>query len=82
MGTTAIGGNGSAANVTLLGYQGLANTYVTINQLIAASGGLLTTSNVMTTSESGSTWQSWWNVAVANEVAQLNCSATPTPLPC
>jgi uncharacterized membrane protein len=82
MGNTAIGGNGSPANVTLLGYQGLANTNVTINQLIAASGGLLTTSNVMTTSESGSTWQSWWNVAVANEVAQLNCSATPTPLPC
>jgi uncharacterized membrane protein len=70
------------ANVTVVGYEGLANTNVTINQLIAASGGLLTTSNVMTTSESGSTWQSIWNAAVANQVAQLNCSATPTPLPC
>ena len=36
----------------------------------------------MTASESGSTWQSIWNAAVANQVAQLNCSATPTPLPC
>ena len=73
---------GSAANVTLAGWAGLANTNVTINQLIAASGTLLTTSNVMTTSETGQTWQSIWNAAVANQVAQLNCSATPTPSPC
>jgi uncharacterized membrane protein len=73
---------GSAANVTLVGYQGLANTNVTINQLIAASGTLLTASNVMTTSETGQTWQSIWNAAVANQVAQLNCSSTPTPEPC
>jgi uncharacterized membrane protein len=81
---TALLGNsiGSAANVTLVGYEGLANTNVTINQLIAASGSLLTTSNVMTTYETGATWQSIWNAAVANQVAQLNCSATPTPSPC
>jgi uncharacterized membrane protein len=80
--TALLGALGSAANVTLVGYEGLANTNVTINQLIAASGGLLTTSNVMTVSETGSTWQSIWNAAVENQVAQLNCSATPTPLPC
>ena len=73
---------GGTANVTALGYQGLANTNVTINQLITASGGLLTTSNVLTASLPGSTWQSIWNVAVANQVAQANCGATPTPLPC
>ena len=77
-----LGTLGGTANVTLVGYQGLANTNVTINQLIAASGGVLTSSNVLTASESGSTWQSIWNAAVANQVAQLNCSATPTPLPC
>jgi uncharacterized membrane protein len=77
-----LGTLGGTANVTVVGYEGLANTNVTINQLIAASGGLLTPSNVMTASESGSTWQSIWNAAVANQVAQLNCSATPTPLPC
>ena len=36
----------------------------------------------MTASESGSEWQSIWNDAVANQVAQLNCSSTPTPAPC
>jgi uncharacterized membrane protein len=80
--TALLGTLGSAANVTLVGYEGLANTNVTINQLIAASGGLLTPSNVMTASETGATWQSIWNAAVGNQVAQLNCSATPTPLPC
>ncbi len=30
---------GTSANVTAAGYQGLANTYVTINQLITASAG-------------------------------------------
>ena len=55
---------------------------MTINQLITASNGLLTTSNVLTTSETGQTWQSIWNAAVANQVAQLNCSSTPTPDPC
>ena len=55
---------------------------MTINQLITASGGLLTTSNVMTASLYASQWQSIWNAAVANQVAQLNCSATPTPAPC
>ncbi len=73
---------GGTANVTALGYQGLANTNVTINQLITASGGLLTTSNALTASLPGSTWQSIWNVAVANQVALANCGATPTPLPC
>ena len=73
---------GGTANVTVLGYQGLANTNVTLNQLITASGGLLTASNVLTASLPGSTWQSIWNAAVANQVASANCGATPTPLPC
>ena len=44
--TPCSGTLGGPANVTRFGYQGLANTNVTINQLITASGGLLTTSNV------------------------------------
>ena len=79
LGNSSIGGS---AGVTVLGYQGLANTNVTINQLITASGGQLTTSNVMTASLSGSVWQSIWNDAVANQVSQLNCSSTPAPAPC
>ncbi len=73
---------GGSANVTAASYQGLANTNVTINQLITASGGLLTSSNVMTASLLGSQWLSIWSNAVANQVAQVNCGSTPTPLPC
>jgi uncharacterized membrane protein len=77
-----LGGLGTTVNVTAVGYQGLANTYVTVNQLITASGGLLTTSNVMTASLPGSEWSTIWKDAVANQVAQLNCASSPTPSPC
>jgi uncharacterized membrane protein len=77
-----LGTLGGSATVTAVGYQGLANTNVTVQQLITASGGLLTTSNVLTVSLSGSQWQAIWSDAVANQVAQLDCSSTPTPLPC
>jgi len=73
---------GTSANVTAVGYQGLANTYVTVNQLVTASGGLLTTSNVMTTSLTGAQWLAIWSDAVANQVGQLNCGSSPTPDPC
>ncbi len=56
--------------MTILGYQGLANTYVWVNQLIAASGGLLTTSNVMTTSLTGAQWLGIWQTAVANRLVR------------
>ncbi len=72
----------ASVNVTAGGYDGLANTYVSVNQLIAASEGQLTTSNVMTTSLAASQWLTFWGNAVANQAAPLNCSATPTPLPC
>jgi uncharacterized membrane protein len=77
-----LGTLGGSATVTAVGYQGMANTNVTINQLITASGGLLTTSNVMTASLLGSQWLAIWSNAVANQVAQLSCGSTPTPLPC
>ena len=77
-----LGGLGTTVNVTAVGYQGLANTYVTVNQLITASGGLLTTSNVMAASLPGSEWSIIWKDAVANQVAQLNCASSPTPSPC
>jgi uncharacterized membrane protein len=73
---------GTSANVTAAGYQGLANTNVTISQLVTASGGLLTASNVMTTSLSAGEWLAIWKDAVANQTAQLNCGASPVPSPC
>lgn len=72
-----LGALGTSANVTILGYQGLANTYVTVSQLITASGGLLTDSNVMTASLPAQTWQTIWTDAVDNQVAQTNCTSSP-----
>jgi uncharacterized membrane protein len=68
--------------VTAVGYEGLANTDVTLNQLITASGGLLTTDNVLTASYSAAQWQAIWLAAVENQEGSLNCGAAPTPLQC
>lgn len=78
---TLLGALGSA-NLTAVGYQGLANTNVTINQLVTASGGLLTTSNVLTTSLTAQEWLGIWTDAISNQVAQVNCGASPVPSPC
>jgi uncharacterized membrane protein len=70
---------GTPANVTAVGYQGLTNTYVSVNQLITASGGLLTTSNVMTTTLTGTQWLAIFSNAVANEAALTNCGTNALP---
>jgi uncharacterized membrane protein len=75
-------GSPNSATVTLVGYAGLANTEVTVNQLIAASNGWLTPTNVMTASLTGSQWLTVWGNAIGAQVSQLNCSSTPTPFPC
>lgn len=72
----------SNASVTAAGYQGLANTYVSVSQLISASGGVLTTSNVLTKSLQPQTWYSLVDAAVGNQEGVLNCSSTPTPSAC
>lgn len=80
-----LGGLGTTANLTAAEYQGMANTDVTVSQLITASGGILTNSNVMTQSLPGNEWSSIWKDAVANQVGLLSspyCAATPTPSPC
>ena len=77
-----LGTLGTSVNITAVGYAGLANTYVTVKQLITASGGLLTPSNVLTASLSGSQWLAIWSDAVANQVSLLNCGSSPTPEPC
>ncbi len=66
-----------SGSVQILGYQGLANTYVSVNQLITASGGLLTDSNVMTASLPAADWQTIWTNAVGNQVVQTNCTSSP-----
>ena len=66
---------GTSANLTAVGFEGLANTEVTLNQLITASGSVLTPSNVMTTSMPASSWLTIFSDAVATQVAGLNCGA-------
>lgn len=77
-----LGKLGTSASLTVVGFQGLANTYVSLNQLINASGGLLTTSNVLSASLRGNDWLTTLGNAVGNQVAQLSCGSSPTPLPC
>ena len=62
-------------NLTAVGYEGLANTYVSINQLIAASGGVLSPSNVFTTELTPAQWQSFFKNAALNQEQSLNCTA-------
>ncbi len=77
-----LGELGTSVSLSAVNYQGLANTYVTLSQLMTASGGLLTSSNVMTTSLTGAQWLSIWSAAVANQVGLLSCGSSPTPPPC
>jgi uncharacterized membrane protein len=75
---------GTSASITAVGYQGLANSYVTINQLIAASAGVatLTPSNVLTTSLKASDWLSILTNAMSSQKTALNCGASPVPSAC
>jgi uncharacterized membrane protein len=68
---------------TAVGFSGLANTFVSIAQLISVSGGVLTPSNVMTTSLTGAGWVGLLQKAASSQAALLGtCNNTPTPYPC
>ena len=73
---------GASANLTVVGYAGLANTFVSVQQLINASGGILTPTNVMSATLSAAQWDSFLNGAVSSQAALLTCGNTPTPYPC
>jgi uncharacterized membrane protein len=77
-----LGKLGASANLTAVGYAGLANTFVSVQQLINASGGILTPTNVMSASLSAAQWDSFLNGAVSSQAALLTCGNTPTPYPC
>jgi uncharacterized membrane protein len=68
-------------NLTAVGFSGLANTDVTIAQLIAFSGGVLTPANVMTTSLTAAGWVTLLQDAASSQ-AGSTCNNTPTPFPC
>jgi uncharacterized membrane protein len=77
-----LGKLGASANLTAVGYAGLANTFVSAQQLINASGGILTPTNVMSATLSAAQWDSFLNGAVSSQAALLTCGNTPTPYPC
>lgn len=77
-----LGALGDEVDLTAVGYQGLANSYISLNQLITASGGLLTPTNVLSASLTGQQWLTIFTNAIGNQVSQLNCGGSPEPSPC
>ena len=61
-----LGPLGSGLNVSAVSYQGLATANVTLAQLIAASGNLLSSTNIMTAELSAGNWLSIYQDAVGN----------------
>lgn len=58
---------GSSVNLTGVGYQGLATANVTLKDLINASGGLLSPTNVMTAQLTAGQWLSIYQSAVGSD---------------
>jgi len=73
---------GTSVSLTAASYEGMANSYVTVQQLITASAGTLTPSNVLTLSLPASSWLSFLTTAINTQQSALNCSSTPVPSPC
>lgn len=77
-----LGPLGTSVNLTAVGYEGLANTDVTLAQLISASGGLLTNGNILSESLTASQWLGILYPALTNEAASVSCGSSPTPDVC
>ncbi len=81
--TSSLAVYGTTVNLTGVGYQGLANTNVSIKQLDHCLRGPADALQRHDAAAPGqSSWATIWQDAVANQAAQLNCAATPTPGPC
>jgi uncharacterized membrane protein len=73
---------GTSVNLSAASYAGLANSYVTVQQLMTASAGALTPSNILTVSLPASSWLSFLTTAIGTQQTASNCSATPQPSVC
>jgi uncharacterized membrane protein len=73
---------GTSADLTAVGFGGMANSYVSIQQLIDASNGVLTPQNVMSASVTAANWDQWMSRAVSSQAALLNCTGSNQPAPC
>ncbi|HEY1651413.1 MAG TPA: hypothetical protein VGG09_05975 [Acidimicrobiales bacterium] len=72
-----LGSLGGSVNLTAVGYQGLADTSVSVGQLINASGTVLSPSNILTSSVSVQNWLSFLATAIGNQTAAGTCSSGP-----
>jgi uncharacterized membrane protein len=73
---------GTSVNISAINYAGLANSYVTVQQLMTASAGTLTPSNILSLSLPASSWLSFLTTAIGTQQSGLNCAATPEPSAC
>jgi uncharacterized membrane protein len=73
---------GTSVSLSAASYAGLTNSYVTVQQLITASAGTLTPSNVLTVNLPASSWLSFLTTAINTQQAAANCAATPEPSVC
>jgi uncharacterized membrane protein len=69
-------------SLTAVGYDGLATSYVSVQQLINASGGVLTPTNVLTTSLSGAQWNQYLTSALGTQIASVSCTGSTPPPAC
>ncbi len=72
----------ATSTISAVNYAGLANSYVTVQQLMTASAGALTPSNILTVSLPASSWLSFLTTAIGTQQSALNCAATPEPSAC
>ena len=77
-----LSGLGTTANLSGSSVVGLDNSYVSIQQLITASGGLLTKSNVLTTQLTSAQWLTLLSTALYTQQSAIGCGASPTPSVC
>jgi uncharacterized membrane protein len=71
-----------SANVTLVGYQGLATSYVTLNQMISADSTVLSPSNILSATLTPEEWASVLYAALGNQTLDANCNGDSAPSAC
>jgi uncharacterized membrane protein len=78
----AILGSVGSANLTLVGYQGVATSYVTLNQLISADSTVLSPTNILSYSMTPQGWSSVLETALGKQINGVNCNGANPPGAC
>ncbi len=75
-------GSIGSVNLTAVGYQGVATSYVTLNQLISADSSVLSPTNILSVSMTPGGWLSVLQTALGNQIINVNCNGTNAPGAC